>query len=179
MNDVNLLPDVQVSSMAENRLKSYLIAATAVISILWVVCTGGLYIFEQMSIKKLDLLDGRIKESQFRIEEKKDLGLKLITLKQKLAGIAFINNYRYNFPEALKYVLKIFPNGVSATRVSIDDKGEVVLNLTSVDSTAAAGFVSQMGVETILKSPRLESLTLSDEGKYAFVISAKYDKSKK
>jgi Tfp pilus assembly protein PilN len=179
MNDVNLLPDVKVSSMAENRMRRNFVVLVAVFSLVWLVVVGGLFGFNQMSIDKLKMLEDRKIANQQRIAGLSSLGIDLVTLKQKLAGIKFIKDGRYDFPESLKYVLGLFPDNVKVTKISISENGEIVLSLNSTDTNGVAAFISQMGQESVLKFPKLASLRLSDEGKYSFVISARYGKGTK
>lgn len=174
MIDINLLPEKNVSTIEENRVKKFSLLGFVGFSAVWALVLGGLFFYSSILAGQQSSLSLQKDSLQSRLNEQSSLVNDLLNLKQKASGISYIQKNRFDLPASLKYIFSLFPPEIAVSKITIDNLGFVTMDLRGTDSEIVADFVSSMGEETVLKSPTLSTFNLSSDNKYNFVITAQY-----
>lgn len=173
MIDVNLLPEQKVSSLRVNRAKRIAIIGTVGFSVVWFVGLVSLFIYSQVLGSQVQSLSTRKQAAESRLANLDTQKNNIVALKQKISGIGYLQKNIFEFPNALAYVLKIFPQGVDITSISVADNAQVVFAGKSANSALAATFLAQLGQDQTLKYPTLAGFHY-DDGQFVFNVNAYY-----
>ncbi len=120
MIQFNLLPDVKLQYLKARYRKRLVVGGSTIISALCLLIFSLLLIFVRAEQpRQLRSVDGKIKESQAKLEKNKDLN-KVLTIQNQLASLPKLHDDKVISSRLFDYLTQLTPNAATISNVDID-----------------------------------------------------------